>query len=149
MQGAAGRAMQPVAEIRLADRKTDEPVALVDRHRVAEQAVARRKTPGGDRSGARAGGRREDAPVVGKPRRSLPEFAEERRVTRRDKVRPQAVADDDDGAIHGGAPFCRQHILERHPGLSGKFADPCKSRKTGRIIDSALRFDPIILDKAA
>ena len=45
MQGAAGRAMQAVAEIRLADRQADEPVALVDRHRVAEQAVARRKHP--------------------------------------------------------------------------------------------------------
>ena len=29
MQGATGRPMQPVATIRLADGKTDEPVALI------------------------------------------------------------------------------------------------------------------------
>jgi len=34
------------------------------------------------------------------------------------------------------------------PELSDKFSDPCKSRKTGRIIDSMLRFDPLIFDKA-
>jgi hypothetical protein len=34
------------------------------------------------------------------------------------------------------------------PGLSGNFPDPCKSAKTGRIIDSAVRFDAIIFDKA-
>jgi len=33
-------------------------------------------------------------------------------------------------------------------GLSGKFPDPCKSGKTGRIIDSVLRFNPIILDNS-
>jgi hypothetical protein len=29
-----------------------------------------------------------------------------------------------------------------------KLPDPCKSGQTGRIIDSALKFDPVILDKA-
>jgi len=72
MQGPAGRAVQPISEIRLADRQADEPVALVERHRVAEKAVAGRQAPGGDRGRTRPGGRGEHAGMAGEPRRTLP-----------------------------------------------------------------------------
>src|SRR5258705_210216 len=74
VQGAAGGAVQPVAEIGLADREADEPFALVERHRIAEEAMARRQAPGGDRGGTRPRRRREDAPMIGEPRRALPEL---------------------------------------------------------------------------
>jgi hypothetical protein len=105
VQGPAGRSVQAVAKIGLADRQADEPVALVDRHRVAEEAMPRRETPGRHRRGARSRRRREDAPVVGKTRRAPTQFAEERRIARRDQIRPEAVANDDDGAFHLGPPL--------------------------------------------
>ena len=34
-------AVQPVAEVRPADRQADEPIPFVERHRVAEEAMTR------------------------------------------------------------------------------------------------------------
>ena len=61
MQGAAGRAAHAVAEIGRPRRAADEPLALVERHRVAEEAVPCRPAAGRDRGGAGARRRGEDA----------------------------------------------------------------------------------------
>ena len=57
MQGAAGRAAHPVGEIGVPGRAADQSFALVERHRVAEEAMPRRQTAGRDRGGARPRGR--------------------------------------------------------------------------------------------
>src|SRR5439155_25687935 len=101
-------------------------VTLVDRHRVPEQAVARGHAAGGDRCGARSRRRREDASVVGKPRRMLPEFAQKRGIAWRDQIGPEAVADDDDGAFHAGPPLwarvSRARMRWRRSGGNGVFS---------------------------
>jgi len=60
---------------------------------------------------------------------------------------------DPDDAAQGQEPLRRALIEPPAPtapargGLPAISYDPCKSGKTGRIIDSALRFAPVILDK--
>ena len=98
MQRAAGRAVEPVAEIGRARRTADEAVALVERHRVAEQPVPRRQATGRNRGGAGSGGRGKNAAMRPEERGALAQFAEERRILRGYQVTPQAVADDDDDA---------------------------------------------------
>src|SRR5439155_15776015 len=70
--------------------------------------------------------RRKNASVVGKMRRTPPEFAEERRITRRDQIGPEAVADDDDGAFHAetfpSAFGPRARMRSRSSGGNGVFS---------------------------
>ena len=103
MQRAAGRAAQPVGKIGVAGRAADEALALVERHRIAEEAVPRRHAAGGDRGGARPRRRREDAAMRGKIGRALRQLDEKRRRLGIDQVPAQAVADDDDGPGSGRA----------------------------------------------
>src|ERR1700751_2049586 len=112
--------MQAISEVRLADRETDESVALVDRHRVAEEAMARRETSSGDRRRACPCGRRKHTGVIRKSGRALPELGQERRISRRDQIGPQAVAYDNDDAVHSDNP----------PSIAGSRAR-MRSRKWG------------------
>src|SRR5439155_9024260 len=101
-------------------RMADEAVALVERHRVAEEAVAGRPAAGRDRGGAGPGGRRKDAAMSREGSGTLPQFGEKRRRVRVDQVGAQAVADDDDGprnstgcSGHGPTPFSAKSKISK------------------------------------
>ena len=74
VQGAAGRAAHPVREIGMPGRAADEPVAFVERHRIAEQPVPRRQAAGRDRGGAGPRRRGKDAAMRGEPGAALAQF---------------------------------------------------------------------------
>ena len=99
VQRAAGRAAHPVREIGMPGRAAHQPVALVERHRVAEEAVPRRQAAGRDRGGAGPRRRGKDAAMRGEPGAALAEFEQKRRVVGSDQIGAQTVADDDDGAF--------------------------------------------------
>ena len=163
VQCAAGGAAHAVGEIGMAGGAADEAVALVERHRVAEQPVPRRQAAGGDRGGAGPGGRRKDAAMRRETGAALRQFDEERRVVGADQVVPQAVADHDDDArcrrfglgpsccgccSHGATPFSRwfapsksltnRHTAEAAPqvGQSGSLAMRMRWKRTRkRVVD--------------
>src|SRR5439155_17941559 len=119
-QGPAGGTPHPVAEIRRPGRMADQTLALVERHRVAEEAMARRPAAGRDRGGAGPGGRRKDAAMRREGGGTLPQFGEKRRRLGIDQIGAQAVADDDDGprnstrlSGHGPTPFSAKSKISK------------------------------------
>src|SRR6266404_2880153 len=63
--------------------------------------------------------------MIGEPRRPFPELGQERCIGRRDQVSAQAVADDDDGAVHRGTPVDGARQLPRIS-ISRRYVGRCK-----------------------
>src|ERR1700730_15083497 len=87
--------------------------------------MTRRQAPVGARGRTAPRGRGKHARMIGEPCRAFSELGQERRFGRRDQVSAQAVADDDDGAVHGGTPVDGARQLPRIS-ISRRYVGRCK-----------------------